>query len=245
MTSRIALVVGGTRGIGLAAAQRFKRDGATVVIAGRDPASGERVAKEEDLEFIACDVTDADGVENLIQAVLSRHGRIDAAFNNAGWEGPAVPTAEISEADWTKMIDTKLNGLWRCVKAELGAMLRHGQAQESGAIVNMAGSWGLVGFPNYAAYCAAAHGVMGLTKAAALEYASAGIRVNAVCPGAVDAPMLDRMVGGDAAIKQSFGQQLAIGRICSADEVAAAVVWLCSDDASYVNGVGLTLDGGG
>ena len=119
------------------------------------------------------------------------------------------------------------------------------RTQGHGTIVNMAGNWGLVGFPNFAPYCAAAHGIVGLTKAAALEVAGAGLRVNAVCPGAVDAPMLDRMVGGDPAIKTSFGDSLAIGRICTPEEVANAVVWLCSPESSYVNGASLPLDGGG
>ena len=140
-----------------------------------------------------------------------------------------------------EMIDTKLNGVWRGMKCQIPAILEAG----GGSIVNMAGNWGLIGFPTYAAYCAAAHGVMGLTKAAAMEYVGAGIRINAVCPGAVDAPILDRMTGGNAEIKNSFAQQLPVGRLCSQEDIAEAVLWLASDAASYVNGVGLVLDGGG
>ena len=241
MSKKIALVVGGTSGIGLATAQAFAEAGYTTTIAGRDEHRGQQVAADHDLHFKKCDVTDANAPATLVESIISEYGQLDAAFNNAGWEGPAAPTDEVSEQDWLKMIDTKLNGVWRCVVAELGPMKK----QSHGTIVNMAGNWGLVGFPNYAPYCAAAHGIMGLTKAAAMEYAKQGIRINAVCPGAVDAPMLDRMVGGSEAIKSSFGEQLAIGRICSAQEVASAVVWLSSDEASYVNGVGLNLDGGG
>ena len=241
MSKKIALVVGGTSGIGLAAAQAFNAANYTTIIAGRHAEQGQQIARENALQYKTCDVTEAEAPKTLIESIIAEHGQLDAAFNNAGWEGPAAPTDEVSEQDWLKMIDTKLNGVWRCVVAELSAMKK----QSAGAIVNMAGNWGLVGFPNYAPYCAAAHGIMGLTKASAMEYAKQGIRINAVCPGAVDAPMLDRMVGGSEEIKSSFGQQLAIGRICTPQEVAASVVWLCSDDASYVNGVGLNLDGGG
>lgn len=241
MTNKVALVVGGTAGIGLATALAFKKNGCQTIIAGRNRQTGEAVAETHGLEYISCDVSEPTSPTALVQALLASHGRLDYAFNNAGWEGPAVPTAEITESDWQQMLNTKLSGVWRCMAAELAVMKK----QAAGAIVNMAGNWGLVGFPNYASYCAAAHGIMGLTKASAMEYASDNLRINAVCPGAVDAPMLDRMVGGNEAIKTSFGQQLSIGRICRPDEIAEAVVWLCSDAASYVNGVGLTLDGGG
>lgn len=241
MNDKVSVVVGGTSGIGLATAIAFRQAGHKTIIAGRSAETGELVARENDLEFLSCDVTKPDGPATLISTIVSRYGQINHAFNNAGWEGPAVPTDEISEDDWQSMINTKLSGVWRCMAAELAEMKKHA----SGSIVNMAGNWGLVGFPNYSSYCAAAHGIMGVTKAAAMEYASQGIRVNAVCPGAVDAPMLDRMVGGSEEIKNSFGQQLAIGRICKPAEIAEAVVWLCSDQASYVNGVGLNLDGGG
>ena len=117
--------------------------------------------------------------------------------------------------------------------------------QGNGTIVNMAGNWGLIGFPEFASYCAAAHGIMGLTKAASLEYASENIRINAVCPGAVDTPLLDRLVGGDADIKQAMGEQLAMGRIAKPEEIARAVIWLCSENASYITGQGLVLNGGG
>ena len=126
------------------------------------------------------------------------------------------------------------------MKFELRQMLK----QRSGAIVNMAGNWGLVGFPEYGAYCAAAHGVMGITRAAALEYARDGIRINAVCPGAVDTPLLDRIFGGNQEIKNGFAEQLPMGRLATAEEIAKAVVWLGSDSASYINGHGLELTGG-
>ena len=240
------LVVGGTGGIGLAAARRFARAGARVAITGRDSERGaDALAKLQadgaEAVFETVDVQDGSTLDTAVDAVVDRWGRLDCAFNNAGWEGIPGPVETVVEDDWLRMVDIKLNGTWRAMRAEIAQMRKQG----SGAIVNMAGNWGLIGFPNFASYCAAAHGIVGLTKAAALEVAGAGLRVNAVCPGAVDAPMLDRMVGGDENIKHSFGEQLAIGRICTPEEVANAVVWLCSDEASYVNGASLPLDGGG
>ena len=243
LEEKSALVVGGTAGIGLATAKRLVAYGARVAIAGR---SGERgraaaAALGEDAMFCEVDVRRADDLARAVASVAERWGRLDIAFNNAGWEGVAAPLEDIADDDWATMVDLKLGGVWRGMREEIRQMRAQGGA---GAIVNMAGNWGLVGFPRYASYCAAAHGIVGLTRAAALEVAAAGIRVNAVCPGAVDAPMLDRMVGGDAAVKASFGEALAIGRLCSEDEVAEAVCWLASPGASYVNGAALPLDGG-
>jgi len=246
LAGKVALVVGGTGGIGRASAAAFVRAGAAVVVAGRSAAAGEALAAElgssgGQCSFAPVDVTDSASVAALVAAVRERHGRLDCAFNNAGWEGPVAAVADLGDADWLRLQEVKLNGTFRCLRAELAQM----QAQGGGAVVNMAGSWGLQGAALFGAYAAAAHGVVGLTRSAALEVAAGGIRVNAVCPGAVDAPMLDRMVGGDAAAKRGFGEQLAIGRICRPEEVAEAVVWLASDAASYVNGVALPLDGGG
>lgn len=240
-----ALIIGGTVGIGLAAATKFALNGSRVAIAGRDSARGEQALANlrslgTEAMYLAVDVQDTDSVEALVAAVVTKWGRLDYAFNNAGWEGVPGHVEDATEDNWSRMIDIKLNGVWRGLRAQIRQMRKQGH----GAIVNMAGSWGLNGFPNFAAYCAAAHGIVGLTKAAALEVAAANIRINAVCPGAVDAPMLDRMVSGSAQAKQEFGQQLAIGRICTAQEVANLVVWLCSLEASYINGTSIPLDGG-
>ena len=242
---KVVLIVGGTGSIGRATAIAFARKNYNIIISGRSVDAGNDVVQAVldegvDGRFIQCDITDAKSVTELANAAVAAFGSIDIAFNNAGWEGVPARTAEIEEDDWQKMLDIKLTGLWRCMKFEITQM----QKQGAGAIVNMSGNWGLVGFAQYGAYCAAAHGIMGLTKTAALEYVQEGIRVNAVCPGAVDTPLLDRIFGGNQEIKQGFGASLPIGRIATPEEIAEAVVWLSSDAASYVNGHGLELTGG-
>ena len=245
LENKIVLIVGGTGSIGGASAIAFARLGCKIIIAGRKKPAGEAVLQKvadagSEGIFIQFDLTDPASVVKLAEQAVAAYDTIDIAFNNAGWEGNAALTADIDEADWQKMLDIKLTGVWRCMKFELKQMLKQG----GGAIVNMAGNWGLVGFPEYGAYCAAAHGVMGITRAAALEYARDGIRINAVCPGAVDTPLLDRIFGGNQEIINGFAEQLPMGRLATAEEIAKAVVWLGSDSASYINGHGLKLTGG-
>ena len=245
MSGKIILIVGGTGSIGEASAIAFAKRGDKIIISGRNADAAESILNKisdagSDGLFIPCDLTQPESIEELGRQAVSAYGRLDVAFNNAGWEGVAAKVDEIDEADWQLMLDIKLSGVWRCMKFEL----KHMQAQGGGAIVNMAGNWGLVGFAQYGAYCAAAHGVMGLTRTAALEYAGDIIRVNAVCPGAVDTPLLDRIFGGDADVKNGFAQSLPMGRLTGAEEVAEAVLWLSSAKASYVNGHALELTGG-
>lgn len=237
----VALVVGATGTIGRETTRRFAAAGARVVLAGRDVAAGEALAEELGGVFSPCDVTDMAAHEAAVAAAMRAFGRLDMAFNNAGWEGTGEAAADIAEADWLRMMDVKLNGTWRGVKAQARQMLAQGGG---GAIVNMAGSWGLVGAAGQAAYCAAAHGVMGLTRAAALDYAASGIRVNAVCPGAVDTPMLARMFGGNADALAGYAAGLPMGRVATPADVAGAVLWLCSSDAGYVTGQGMGISGG-
>lgn len=242
---KVAIVVGGTGAIGGAVGLAFARAGARVVLAGRNEgaaAASLQAIRQLGTEalFIPADVTRAGDLERLVTETVARFGRLDYAFNNAGWEGPEVPTADIEERDWLTMLDIKLSGVWRGMKYQLAHMSAHG----GGVIVNMAGSWGLVGAPNYAAYAAAAHGIVGLTRSAALEYAGRGIRVNAVCPGAVDTPMLDRMFHGDAAAKAGYGAGIPLGRLARPEDVAGTVLWLTSDAASYVTGQAIALTGG-
>ena len=243
---KTVLILGATSGIGRTTALQFAQEGANVVIGGRSAGNGNEVVRSiEAMDgnglYVQTDVTEPGALQHAVDRTVETFGSLNIAFNNAGLAGTGNKTADESEADWSDMINTKLNGVWRGMKCQIPAMLEAG----GGSIVNMAGNWGLIGFPTYAAYCAAAHGVMGLTKAAAMEYVGAGIRINAVCPGAVDAPILDRMTGGNEDIKNSFAQQLPVGRLCSPEDVADAVLWLASDAASYVNGIGLVLDGGG
>ncbi len=240
------MILGATSGIGRTTALLFAGEGANVVIGGRNADGGNEVVRSiEAMDgnglYVQTDVTDLGAMQNAVDRTVDTFGGLNVAFNNAGLAGTGNKTADESEADWLDMVNTKLNGVWRGMKCQIPAILESG----GGSIVNMAGNWGLIGFPSYAAYCAAAHGVMGLTRASAMEYVGAGIRINAVCPGAVDAPILDRMTGGNEEIKNSFAQSLPVGRLCSQEDIAEAVLWLASDAASYVNGVGLVLDGGG
>ncbi|MCY4363434.1 MAG: SDR family oxidoreductase [Gammaproteobacteria bacterium] len=243
---KTVLILGATSGIGRTTALLFAGEGANVVIGGRNADGGNEVVRSiEAMDgnglYVRTDVTDLGAMQNAVDRTVGTFGGLNVAFNNAGLAGTGNKTADESEADWLDMVNTKLNGVWRGMKCQIPAILESG----GGSIVNMAGNWGLIGFPTYAAYCAAAHGVMGLTRASAMEYVGAGIRINAVCPGAVDAPILDRMTGDNEEIKNSFAQSLPVGRLCSQGDIADAVLWLASDAASYVNGVGLVLDGGG
>ncbi len=245
LKNKIALIVGGTSGIGQATATLFAHNGANVTVAGRNAAAGNDVAREitgagGTASFLRADVTDAHSIAALVQEIVATHGRLDIAFNNAGREVPYQRIADIGESDWQSMLDLKLTGVWRCMKFELAQMAR----QKQGVIVNMAGDWGLKGAPGFSSYCAAAHGIMGLTRTAAQEYAVDNIRVNAVCPGAVDTALLDRMVGGSEDMKRTLAQAVPMGRLATTDDVAQAVMWLCTDEASYITGQGIALAGG-
>ncbi len=245
LMNKIALVVGGTSGIGRATAVLFAQRGAAVILSGRNQVAGEEVVREITgaggrADFIRADVTDTGSIDSLIRELVARHSRLDIAFNNAGQETPFLRTAEIEESDWQAMLNLKLTGVWRCMKFELAQMLR----QQQGIIVNMAGNWGLKGAPGYSSYCAAAHGIMGLTKTAAMEYGRNNIRVNAVCPGAVDTALLDRMTAGSEDLKRTLAQAVPMGRLAQPEDVAQTVLWLCSDGASYITGQGIALAGG-
>jgi NAD(P)-dependent dehydrogenase (short-subunit alcohol dehydrogenase family) len=242
---KIALVTGGGSGIGRATTLAFAREGAKVVVADVTAPGGEETVRLVQqagggAAFVLTDVAKASEVEALVQAVIATYGRLDCAFNNAGIEGAQAPTADCTEDNWTRVIASNLTGVWLCMKYELPQLLRQG----GGAIVNMSSVAGLVGFVNIPAYVASKHGVIGLTKTAALEYATQGIRVNAVCPGIIRTPMIERFSGGSPqAIEQLVALEPA-GRLGSPDEVAEAVVWLCSQAASFVTGHALAVDGG-
>jgi NAD(P)-dependent dehydrogenase (short-subunit alcohol dehydrogenase family) len=245
LEGKVGLVTGGTSGIGRDAAVLFAKAGAKVVVAGRREVEGKETidlvrAAGGDGLFVKADVSRATEVATLVQKTVEKFGRLDVAFNNAGIEGAWIPITEQSEEDWDRTIDINLKGVWLCLKHEIRQMLKQGGG---GAIVNMASVAGWIGSAGAATYCASKHGVMGLTKAAALETARSGIRINVVCPAVIETPMGERIFGEPAMRK--YGLSLhPIGRFGKPMEVAEAVVWMCSDRASFMTGQSLVLDGG-
>jgi NAD(P)-dependent dehydrogenase (short-subunit alcohol dehydrogenase family) len=245
LKGKVAIVTGGTSGIGKDTAVLFAKAGARVVVAGRRDAEGKetvdliRGAGGDGL-FMKTDVARAADVQALVNKTVEKYGRVDIAFNNAGVEGAASPIVEQPEEDWDRTIDINLKGVWLCLKYEIQQMLKQGSG---GAIVNMASVAGLLGAAGLATYCASKHGVLGLTKSAALETASKGIRVNAVCPAVIETAMAERLFGAPEAEKHMLGLH-PIGRFGKPMEIAEAVLWMCSDSASFMTGQSLVLDGG-
>ena len=245
LEGKVGLITGGTSGIGRETAVLFAKTGAKVVVSGRREREGEQTielvrAAGGDGLFVRADVSKASEVGTLVQKAVEKFGRLDIAFNNAGIEGVWVPIVRQSEEDWDRTIEINLKGTWLCLKYEIQQMLKQGSG---GAIVNMASVVGLIGTAGAAAYSASKHGVLGLTKAAALETARSGIRINAVCPAAVETTMAERLYSAPAVYKYVLGCH-PIGRFGRPAEIAEAVVWMCSDRASFVTGQSLALDGG-
>jgi NAD(P)-dependent dehydrogenase (short-subunit alcohol dehydrogenase family) len=241
--NKVAIVTGGSFGIGRAAAIAFAARGAKVAIGDwAEDSETLKAIKSNGGEaiFVKCDVSKDVDVKNLVTKTLSQFGRLDFAFNNAGIEGSSAPTHECSEENWDKTIGVNLKGVWLCLKYEIMQMLKTG----GGAIVNNASIAGLVGFTNIPAYVASKHGVIGLTKNAALEYAKAKIRVNVVCPGVIKTPMIDRFTGKSKEVEKQFENMEPVGRLGQPEEVAEAVMWLCSDASSFVTGDAIPVDGG-
>ena len=243
--NKVALVTGAGQGMGLAAARAFAEEGAAVALADRD----ERLVQKATQELvnaghralaIHCDVTNEMQVKAMVEETVSTFGRLDAAFNNAGVQSPAVETADASSTEFDRVIAINLKSVWNCMKYELIQMRKQG----SGAIVNNSSIGGLIGLPGRAIYHAAKHGVLGLTKSAALEYAARGICINAVCPGTIDTPMVAEMIAKDPEAMKEILKEQPIGRLGRAEEVASAVLWLCSPGASFVIGHALAVDGG-
>ncbi len=241
---KVALVTGGGSGIGRATALAFSRKGAKVVVVDLVEEGGKETVRlvrnaGGDALFLKCDVTKSRDVESMVKKTVETYGRLDCAFNNAGIGIPGS-TVDCTEEDWDRVLSVNLKGVWLCMKYEIPQMLKQGR----GAIVNTASAGGLIGTPGLVSYTASKHGVVGLTKAAALEYVQQGVRINAVCPGTVLTPLVQSSITAYPDLEKVLLAKHPMGRFGTAEEIAEAVVWLASDEASYVTGTTLSVDGG-
>lgn len=242
---RVALVTGGGSGIGAATARAFGRAGASVVVSDLGKERGEAVAAEIKgaggaAEFVACDVSDEGSVHALFEEVVDRFDKLDFAHNNAGIPGANAPLARQEVSNWTAVLAVNLTGVFLCMREELRLM----SAQKAGVIVNTASNAGVKGFTNLGPYTASKWGVIGLTKSAAIDYGPAGVRINAVCPGATRTTLLDVVLARDPSIEAAMISRVPLGRLGEPQDIAEAVVWLCSDAAQYITGTTLLVDGG-
>lgn len=249
LQGKVALVTGGSSGIGQAAALAFAREGAKVIVAARNmerlkETVGMIQAAGGEAEYVQTDVTQASQVEAMVKGTVKSYGQLDCAFNNAGGRasnhGESCKVVDWTEADWDSIVELNLKSVWLCMKYEIPQMLKVG----GGAIVNTSSIVGLRGLEFRAPYVAAKHGVVGLTRAAALEYAEEGIRVNALCPGAIRTPAVERLLAANPDSESQVIAQEPVGRFGTPEEVAEAVIWLCSGAASFVTGHALVVDGG-
>jgi NAD(P)-dependent dehydrogenase (short-subunit alcohol dehydrogenase family) len=241
----VALVTGAAAGIGLATARRFAESGARVVLSDIQREKGETAAAElreagREAEFVYADVGDSDSINSLFQRIEETYGELQFAFNNAGVEGIPSPLDTSDDRDWDRVIAVNLSSIYRCMKHEIRMMKRNGE----GVIINCASVAGLVGTRNGAIYCASKHGVVGITRAAALDFAREKIRINAVCPGAIETEMVQRAIEASPEVRTMIENLQPIGRMGSADEIASAVLWLCQPEAALVTGAAFALDGG-
>jgi NAD(P)-dependent dehydrogenase (short-subunit alcohol dehydrogenase family) len=240
---KVALVTGGSFGIGRSTAVAFAKQGASVVVVDyiKDNETIQLInSLDAESLFIQCDVSNAAQVSSMVDQLIARFGRLDYAFNNAGIEGLTGKTHECTEDNWDKTVGINLKGIWLSMKNEIPHMIN----QKKGVIINCSSVAGLGGYAGLPSYAASKHGVVGLTKSAALEYAAQGIRVNAICPGVIHTPMIDRITGKDKSVEKQYAAMEPIGRMGNPEEVAETVVWLCSDAASFITGIAMPVDGG-
>lgn len=246
LAGKVAIVTGATSGIGKATALLMASEGAKVVVAGLTTESAEETVHEiqeagGEAIAIQADVSQPDQVKSMVDTAVERFGQVDVAFNNAGISGPTATTADYDPEAWNMVIAVNLTGVFLCMKYQLEQMLKQG----SGSIINCSSILGTVGFESSSAYVAAKHGVIGLTRTAALENARKGIRVNAVCPGFIDTAMIDSSASqAEMDFKAALAEMEPMGRLGTSEEVAESVVWLASDAASFVTGTSLFVDGG-
>ncbi|MDO6851797.1 SDR family oxidoreductase [Priestia megaterium] len=244
MKDKVVIVTGAKGGIGLATAQLFAKEGASVALVDKNDPKQEAqdlIGAGYQAISIECDVSNEKDVEAMVEKTVDTFGKLDYAYNNAGIQNPVTDTVDLKEEVYDDVMNANTKGIWLCMKYELLQLIKQGT---EGAIVNCSSLGGLVGVPGRSVYHASKHGVLGLTKSTALEYASKGIRINAVCPGIIETPMVENMLATESDAMAELMKAVPIGRLAKAEEVASVVLWLCSSSASYVIGQAISVDGG-
>lgn len=242
MKEKVVMITGAAAGIGLACAEAFAKAGATTILVDiNKPEPQTRKLTDEGFKAVAygCDVSDTQAVKEMVDWIVATYGHLDAALNNAGIQTPQRPMAEITDEEFDRTVAVDLKGVWNCMRYEIIQMLKQG----GGAIVNTSSQGGVTGFPGQAAYIACKHAVIGLTRTAAIDYAAKGIRINAICPGAIRTPMAEELIRRNPDLEQELIRDIPAGRLGKPEEIANAVLWLCSPQASFVDGHALLVDG--
>lgn len=242
MRDKVVMITGAAAGIGLACAEAFAKEGATTILVDiNKPEAQAHKLMDEGYQVSAygCDVSNTQAVKEMVDWIVATYGRLDAALNNAGIQTPQRPMAEITDEEFDRTVAVDLKGVWNCMRYEIIQMLKQG----GGAIVNTSSQGGVTGFPGQAAYIACKHAVIGLTRTAAIDYAAKGIRINAICPGAIRTPMAEELIRRNPYLEKELIRDIPAGRLGKPEEIANAVLWLCSPQASFVDGHALLVDG--